>query len=62
MARGCRGQQVHEKKVDGDKIDSAGRAVEAGRNGRLFDQDVQDLNEGGKLGTKNGGDQYHGGE
>ena len=57
VARGCRGLQGPEKKVKGDKTDSAGRAVEAGRNRRLFGQAVQDRKEGGKLVANSGASQ-----
>ena len=40
---------------------SAGRAVEAGGNGRLFGQAFQDQNEGAKLGRKSGAAQSQGG-
>ena len=49
------------EQVEGGKTASAGRAVEAGRNGRLFGQAVQDRNEGGKLGAKSGAAQSQGG-
>ena len=60
-AQGCRCQQGPGEKVEGGKTASEGRAVEAGRNGRLFGQTVQDRNEGGKLGAKSGAAQYQGG-
>ena len=46
-ARGYRGQQGPGEQVKGGKTASAGRAVEAGRNGRLFGQVVQYRNDGG---------------
>ena len=48
VAKGCRGQQGPGEHVEGGNIVSEGRAVEAGGNGRLFDQAVQDWNEGVK--------------
>ena len=53
-ARDCRGQQGPGGQVEGGKTASAGRAVEAGRNGPLLVQVVQDQNEGGKSGVKSG--------
>ena len=49
------------EQVKGGKTASAGRAVEASGNGRLFFQVVQDRNEGGKSGAKSGADQSQGG-
>ena len=49
------------EQVEGGKTASAGRAVEAGGNGRLFVQVVQYQNYGGKSGVKSGAAQSQGG-
>ena len=46
--RGYRGLQGPGEQVEGGKIASAGRAVEAGGNGCLFGQADQDRNESRK--------------
>ena len=51
---GCRGRQGPGEQVKGGKTASAGQVVEAGGNGRLFGQAVQDRNEEGKLGANIG--------
>ena len=50
-------QQIPGEQVEGGNTASAGRVVEAGRTIRLFGQEVQDRNEGGKSGAKSGADQ-----
>ena len=50
----CRGQQGPKEQVEGVNTESLGQAVEAGSNGRVFVQAVQDYNEGVKLGAKSG--------
>ena len=60
-AQGCRGRQGHGDQVEGGNTASTGRAVEAGRNGRLISQAVQERNEGGKSGAKRGAAQSQGG-
>ena len=60
-SRGYRGKQGHGEQVEGGKKSSAGQAVEAGDNGLLFSQAVQDHNEGGKLVAKSGTDPSKGG-
>ena len=57
----CRVRQGPGEKVKGGNTASAGRAVEAGRNGRLFGQATQDQNYCGKSVAKSGATQSQGG-
>ena len=51
-AQGCIGRQRPGGQVGGNNTASSVWVVEAGGNGRLFGQAVQDRNKGGKLGAK----------
>ena len=59
--QGYRGRHGPGEQVKGGNTASAGRAVEASRNEHLFNQAVQDQNEGGKYGEKSGVDKSKGG-